>query len=365
MHGGDVSDALPGHGSLAVPSLRQTVSASFVGTGSYGLNIDAAGAGSTHHRLSGSVAAAVHVVPWLAIGARISGRYDVVAAGGASDDGLFGYPSLSLRASAKPIAGCTMGLDVQAMVFGSEAPSFELASTSLLLRALFAYAIDLGGASFVLTFNGGHFLDNSRAAAPRSVTDNLSVEDRVSLGTSDSGAIVLGVRGLYASESAEVFADVGYRLYVDGAVIGQSPLRFGVGTRLWAVPEVFFLGLAVDVRATSQAASLASAGVTTVPIEPGFVASLTLGARVGVGTRPADLSVGREDTEDHDAAQDAEADVVPTLGIAVGRVADADGAAVAGASIELVSEVDGSRRTATSDGDGRWEIGNVRNGTAR
>jgi hypothetical protein len=362
---GDATDALPGHGSLAVPRLQRAVSASFQAAGSYGLNLDPAGPGSTHHRLGGSIAGAVHVVPWLAFGLRMLGRYDLVSTTAGSDDGLFGYPSLSVRLSAEPVAGFTMGLDAQAMVFGAEAPSFELASTSVLLRALLAYSIDLGGSRFVVTFNGGYYIDNSRAAAPRGVTDNLSVQDRVSLGVSDSGAVVLGLGGLYAGDVIEVFGDVGYRLYVGDGLIGQSPLRIGVGARFWAVPEVFFIGVGADIRATPQSTALIDPAATSnAPIEPGFSASLALGVRVGAET-PPDAIVTDDATDGEDEEEVEETPPAPTVGSAVGRVTDADGSPVVGAAVEVTSDADGSTRTATSDQDGRWQIGDLPIGSAR
>lgn len=358
----DTSDALPGLGTSAVPQLQRAVSASFVGAGGYGLNIDPIGPGTMHHRVGGSLAGAVHVVPWLAIGLRLHGRYDVVTSGTRSDDGLLGYPALALRLSAEPTAGFTIGLDAQAMVWGAEAPSFELASTSVLLRALGAYAIELGGARLVLALNLGYFLDNSRAAAPRGVTDNLSAEDRLSLGVSDSGAFVASLGGAYVTEGFDLYAEVSSRIYTDGSVIGSSPVRLGAGARIWAVPEVLFLGVGADVRLTPQSAALAGTG-TNAPIEPVLGVQLSLGVRIGAETPPGETIVA-DQTQGDDTTEQPDETPAETVGTAVGRVTSGD-TAVVGAQIELTSDVDGQTRTVRSDADGRWQVADVPIGGAR
>ena len=359
---GDTSDALPGIVTTAVPRLQRAVSASFMAAGSYGVNLDPLGAGSMHHRLAGSVAGAVHIVPWLAVGLRVYGRYDMVSVSGQPDeDGLFGYPSLSLRASMEPVRGLSLGLDVQALVFGAEAPSFEFSSTSVLARILGAYAIDLGGANLTLALNAGYYLDNSRAAAPQAVTDPLQPGDQLSLGVSDVGAVVLGLGGVYSSESVEVFLDWGYRLYIGaGNVTGSSPMRVALGARFWAVPEVFFIGVAADMRVTSQSALLVSPGMTNAPVEPGFTAHLNLGIRVGAETPAAvaDLEEVEEEEE-----EEVVTPVVATSGTALGRVTDPEGNPLVGANVELTAP-DASVRTATTDQEGRWRLDEVPLGEA-
>lgn len=360
----DASDALPGLATSAVPQLQRAVSATFVGGGSYGVNVDPIGSGSLHHRLSGSIAGAVHVVPWLAIGLRMNGRYDLVTAGGRSDDGLFGYPTLSLRLSAEPVAGLTIGLDAQAMVLGAEAPSFELGSTSALLRALGAYAIELGGGRLVLVLNVGYFLDNSRAAAPRGVTDNLSAEDRLSLGVSDTGAVVASLGAAYVTDGLDVYGEVSSRIYTDGSVIGSSPVRIGAGARFWLAPEVFYLGLGADVRVTPQSAALVGTGTApNAPVEPALSVMLTVGVRIGAETPPGEtLIVATDETDETDETTDETP--TPTTGTAVGRVLEGQ-SAIAGASVELTSDADGTARTASTDDDGRWQIADVPLGSAR
>lgn len=350
----DGSDALPGLGSSAVPQLQRAVSASFVGSGGYGVNVDPIGAGSLHHRIGGGIAGAVHIVPWLAIGLRMNGRYDLVSAGGRSDDGLFGYPTASLRLSFEPVAGLTLGFDGQVSVFGAEAPSFEGSSTSALLRLLGAYALDLGGARLVLALNLGYYLDNSRAAAPRGVTDNLSAEDRLSLGVSDTGAIVASLGAVYVADGLDIFGEVSSRIYTDGTVIGSSPIRIGAGARFWLAPEVFFLGLGASVRVTPQSVGLIATGTApNAPIEPALDLQLSLGLRIGAETPPTTEVV--EDTQDDTEDTQVDETPTPTTGSATGVVTE-DGAALAGASVELTSDVDGSSHQASTDASGRWQI---------
>ncbi len=360
---GDVDDALPGIVHTAVPRLQRAVSASFMFAGNYGVNIDPLGAGSMHHRLGGTVAGAVHIVPWLAIGLRVYGRYDMVSVRGQADeDGLFGFPTLTLRASMEPVRGLSLGLDVQASVFGAEAPSFEFGSTSLLARAMGAYAVDLGGANLTFALNAGYYLDNSRVAAPQTVTDPLQPGDQLSIGVSDVGAVVLGFGGVYSSESVEVFVDWGYRLYIGaGNVTANSPMRVALGARFWAVPEVFFIGVAADMRVTGQSALLVAPGMTNAPVEPGFTAHLNVGIRVGAETPSA---VTEDGNETPDEVPVDEVPVVATSGSALGRVTDPEGNPVVGASVELTG-TDATVRTATTDNDGRWRFDEVPLGEAQ
>jgi len=81
---------------------------------------------------------------------------------------------------------------------------------------------------------------------------------------------------------------------------------------------------------------------------------------VGAETPPTEVVAEDEEEED----EVVETPVVATVGTAIGRVADADGSPVAGAAVEVVSDVDGSTRSATTDQDGRWQIGEVPVGTA-
>jgi len=352
---GDTGDALPGLITSAVPQLQRAVSGTIVGSGTYGIGIDPIGPGSTHHRAAGGIAGAVHVVPWLAIGLRMNGRIDVVSAGGRSDDGLFGHPTLALRLSAEPAAGLTIGLDAQVTVLGAEAPSFEFGSTSALLRAMGAYAVDLGGSRLVLVLNAGYFIDNSRAAAPRGITDNLSAEDRLSLGVSDTGAVTASLGAAYVADGLEIFGDVGARIYTESTAIGSSPLRVGVGARFWLVPEVFFLGVGADARLTPQSASLVASGSPNAPIEPVIQVHLAAGVRVGAESPPV---VADPDVEVEPEPEPEPEPVAPTVGAAQGTVTDEQGP-VAGASVEIVSDVDQSARTATADASGAWQIAEI------
>ena len=349
----DTTDALPGFGVSAIPQLGRAVSASFVASGSYALNVSPLGGDSLHHRAEGTLAAAIHALPWLAIGLHAGGRYDVVTSADRSDDGLAGYPALSLRLAAEPSTGLTLGLDARATVFGGEAPSLDLAATCLLLRALGAYAIDVGGGRFTFALNLGYVLDNSRAAAPRELTDNLTNEDRLSLGASDSGAFVASLGGAYVTDSFDVYGEISSRTYTESSVIGSSPVRIGVGARIWLVPEEFYLGLGGDVRVTPQSASLAAPFVTNAPIEPAVAVRLSAGVRIGAQTPPpVDSLVAATEPAPSEAPPD---EVVPTLGTELGRVME-DGQPVANARVELTSEVDGQTRVASTDGDGLWQV---------
>ena len=187
-------------------------------------------------------------------------------------------------------------------------------------------------------------------------------EDRLSLGVSDSGAFLASLGGAYVTEGFDLYAEVSSRIYTEGSVIGSSPLRLGAGARVWAVPEVLFIGVGADVRLTPQSAALVDTG-TNAPIEPVLGVQLSLGVRIGAETPRVEQVVEDPSTDETTEEQVIEAPA-ETVGTAAGRVTSSD-APVAGAQVQVTSDVDGQTRTVVSDAEGRWEIQQLPIGGAR
>lgn len=347
----DSADALPGLSATAVPQLQRAVSGSIVGTGGYGLTVSPLDADVLHHRVSGSLAGAVHLVPWLAIGARLDGRYDTVSGPRGNDDGMFAHPSLAARLSVEPTTGLALGLHAEATMYGSDAPSFEPASTTASFRALGAYSVDLTTARLLFALNVGYLLDNSRAAAPRALTDNLSPEDRLSLGVSDSGAVLASLGVAYIDELLSVHLDVDARVFTE--LPSATTVRGGVGVRLWLLPEVLFLGIQADARFTGASAELVAPGRINVPIDPHVTIRASLGLRIGADTPRSEVDgEGPQDGAPRTATPN---EVAATTGRAQGRVLEGE-TPVGGAQVEVTSDVDGSVHAATTDDDGLWRL---------
>ncbi|WP_236606135.1 carboxypeptidase-like regulatory domain-containing protein [Sandaracinus amylolyticus] len=362
---GDAPDALAGVYQVPVAVLRPELSGTLVGVGGLGLSIDEPWEDSTRYRLVGALAGSFSPVPWLGIGLQIQGRWDDVTHGTQSDGGLLGFPMLTLRLAAEPIEGLGIGLDGAVWMYGSDAPSLAPESTSVRGRAVGSYRARLGeDMHLTVTAAVGGLLDNSRAATPRSVSDRLSDEDRLSLGVSDFHAVLAGVGGILRVGIVEALAELSWRILVgDGAPsVGGSPLHLVLGARVRAFEELLELGLYADVLASEVQPSFIASGGPAAPIDPRFTITLTAGLRFGVGPSAGDGGAGGGEEDGEQGGRDE--GLRPT-GALTGRVVDESGAPVAGATIE-VHPADGTAPlTTTSDADGRWTVEGVPAGSAR
>jgi hypothetical protein len=361
---GDGPEALPAIFDVPVARLAPPVSGAITGLGGFGLSMNDVWANSQRFRVLGSIAGAIHVTEWLALGARIHGQWETVDRGGGrgGDTGLVGYPTIFARATVEPAEGLGLAADLAGWMYGGEAPSFEPASTSMRLRGIVSYQIAAGDVFVTLSGTGGIVLDNSRAAAPLNVTDALSEEDRVSLGVSDYHAAVIGLGFALRWQALEVLAEVTDRLLVGSPDLGRSPLHVVFGARVRPAGEILELGLLADVRASSASAAMIG-GTRYEPVDPTFSIYLTTSIRLGTGSEPA------VEPPPPDLPPDVPPDVPPpaTTGRVSGRVVDDAGAPVSGAQIELVpTAAEGAEplRT-TSDADGRWSIDEAPLGPAR
>ncbi|AKF06253.1 carboxypeptidase-like regulatory domain-containing protein [Sandaracinus amylolyticus] len=361
---GDAPDALAGVYQVPVAVLRPELSGSLVGVGGVGLSIDEPWADTTRYRLVGALAGSFSPAPWIAIGLQIQGRWDDVTRGTQSDGGLLGFPMLTLRLAAEPIEGLGIGLDGAVWIYGSDAPSLMAESTSVRGRAVGSYRARLADdVHLTVTAAVGGLLDNSRAATPRSVSDRLSDEDRLSLGVSDFHAVLAGVGGILRVGIVEALAELSWRVLVgDGAPsVGGSPLHVVLGARVRAVEELLELGIYADVLASEVQPSFIASGGPAAPIDPRFTVTLAAALRFGVG--PSEGGDGSDD--DHGDGDGSDDGALRPTGALTGRVVDDGGAPVAGATIE-VHPADGTAPlTTTSDADGRWTVEGVPAGSAR
>ena len=365
---GEGTDGLPGLRDVPIAELRPDLSGAVTGWGGYGISVDEPWANTTRHRVHGGLAGAIHVLPWLAFGAAVQGRWESVSMGN-SDTGLTGIPVLTARLTMEPVEGLGLGLDVATWMYGGEAPSLEPASTSLRARAIGSYRARLD-ATTVLTIGitAGGLLDNSRAAAPRSVTDALSDADRLSLGVSDFSGVLLGAGAALRLDALELLVEGTYRVLVgDGAPsAGGMPLHIVLGGRVRPIGEVLELGLYLDVSASEARPEYVASGGQAVPIDPRFTATLQATVRLGVG---GSEPVAEDDVEDgEDERVPDPTDATATSGSISGRVVDDAGAPLAGAAIEVTparAAEGGEPLRTTSGADGRWTVQGVPPGPAR
>jgi hypothetical protein len=261
----------------------------------------------------------------------------------------------------EPVAGLGLGLDAAVWMYGGEAPSLEPSSTSLRIRAMGSYMIRGDSASVTIAASVGGIVDNSRAAAPRSVTDRLTEEDRLSLGVSDYSGVLAGLGIAARLDAIEILGEANWRIHVGDGAPGAAgwPLHIVLGARYRPIGEVLELGAYADVRVFEARAEYVAAAVNVVPVDPLFGISLQATVRLGVDNTPAVEPVVVEDPV-------VPPPVVPTTGRVAGRVVDSAGAPVAGATVELTPAGEGATMlSTTTDADGRWAFENVPIGGAR
>ncbi len=237
-----------GHAASALPGLHRVPSATthapgaaFIGFG-YGTASSVFGTGDNHHRASAEVAASVGIRPWLALGLQLSGRYDlhtgIVATDmvdpanedESSDDGFVGDPRLVVSAQRVLAPSVYVGGRMSVWMPGNQAPSLVLSATTLEMRSSVSYVPT--AASWRLHGLAGYVLDRTDRATDD--TEQLSRADRLSLGVSESNAVLLGVGASFRRGGAEFLAEWTWDVMIgaDAPPLATSPHRIAMGARM-------------------------------------------------------------------------------------------------------------------------------------
>jgi hypothetical protein len=221
-----------------------------------------------HHRLQGSLGAALGPLPWLTLALRLDGRYEMHPDDydGAHSAG-FGDLRLLARAGHQLDPSWSLGFEAVTWFPGNQAPSVVPSATSLDLRGLAAFTPQ--HSPWVVLGMVGFRLDNSANAAPD--LTRLRQGDRISLGLSSSNAVLLalGVANHVATD-VELFGEVSADLLVgsNAPPPSESPLRAALGGR-------YALGRAwqTELTATVSLSKRPPIGPNDplVPIEPRFL----------------------------------------------------------------------------------------------
>ncbi|HUS66953.1 MAG TPA: carboxypeptidase regulatory-like domain-containing protein [Kofleriaceae bacterium] len=314
-----------------------------------------------HHRAALDLGASYRPLPWLAVSARFSGRYDRhTATGAGKDGGWVGDPRLAARAAFPLSPALTVGGHLGLWIPGEDAPSATPSATTVDAIGLVSWRAPSG--RLVLVGQAGYRLDNSAESAPDAAL--LSPSDRMALGVSDFDALLVGAGAATQVGSAEVFGEWSMDLLVgDGAPgAGESPMRVGGGARLRLTPAILAQATAeVSLSSTPDAGAMDP----LVPIDPRFVAlagitiELDLGAGRGGGDGDGEVIVDRPPPP-----------VPPRTGGASIAVTGADGAPMAGAEVTLepAPGPDGAPRApmiAETDAEGRATFEEVPLGHAK
>jgi hypothetical protein len=235
------------------------------GTAGYGYTEAFGRATGAHHRLAGTLGVGGLPLPWLGLGLRIDGRYDVHPedAQGA-DSTAVGDPRLFARAGHRVRDDLTIGGSLALWFPGADAPSFRFEATSLDLKALAVWTPR--ARAWSLLGNLGFRIDNSANTAPDLA--RLRRGDRLSLGLSDSHALLLVVGANYRLRTdTELFAETSADILVgkNAPSVGKSPWRASVGGRYFLSDALQFeltLTFALSGRPSQRAAA------PLVPVEP-------------------------------------------------------------------------------------------------
>ncbi len=344
-------NALPGYGRVFLA--RPTPWLVGIGASAgYGLTPNVLGMDDTHHRIMGRFAASLAPVDWLQVALQMDGRYDSHSlAGGASDDGLVGDPRLILRAGGD-LGGLILGGEVTLWVPGADAPSLEFGATTVDLKASGGYMIT---PDFSLALNAGFRIDNSAKAVANGGND-LSASDQMSLGLSQWNAVLLGLGGAYRFGPGEIWAEWSWDVLVGDAApdIGASPMRVDLGGRFWldsdgAIQLQAALGVLVSSYPTPD---MTTGRLPLMPIDPRFHANVGLVFRFPTPAKPSEEITGGGGGGE----EGEEAGEVATVS---GRVLDAGGQPVVGATVSITPGQGEAPEPATTGDDGGFEIEDV------
>jgi hypothetical protein len=341
---GDGRDALPALGRVGV-STPLWPGVGLAWTGGYGYTESVLGDEDSHHRIGGTLGASWRPSPVFAVGLRLDGRRDshsgLTGDPDGKDDGYVGDTRLIARAGTA--LGARLHGSGQLVLWfpGDEPmkPAFDGASADLL--GLLTYT---ASPALRLALNGGVRIDRSASSAPEA--PNLSDADRLSLGVSDSSAVLLGAGAAYRSGGLELWGEWSLDLLFGGDApsAGESPMRLAGGARVRVSDRVSALaGVELGLSSRPPVGPMDA----LVPVEPRL--AITIGAvwHLGGGgkaTARTDVIAGDDDDG---------ADELPVADKVLGRIVAQGGAPLAGVKVRA-GDVE-----ATTDDDGWFELTGV------
>jgi hypothetical protein len=217
-----------------------------------------------HDRALGSLALAVVPLDWLALSLELTGRIDSHPrdALGKSVTGT-GDPFLRARLGRKlGKAGFSLGGELGLWLPGRDAPSFRADALTPEFKLLLA--LQRGRLSLLGLL--GARIDQSSASAPD--LTRLREVDRVTLGLSDSHALLLGLGlGYLVAPRLSLFAELSADLLLGAKApaLSESPLRASAGGRCFVVDGV---QLELSLHGSLSQRPRLAAGDPLVPIEP-------------------------------------------------------------------------------------------------
>jgi hypothetical protein len=342
--------ALSRHALGALPGVYRVATAepaagglSFYTGAGYGYAGEVFGTGDTHHRATGSLAASFGPVSWLSLGLRMDGRFDQHSeqgkrpdgtTGEVADDGLVGDPRFLAQARTSLTDSWHLGGRLTLWFPGSEAPSLVLGATTTDALAALTYAPP--GSPLRLGLEAGFRLDRSAESAGDAGV--LSQADRLSLGVSDSNAVLLGAGATFRAGDVEILGELTWDVLVGGDApsLRESPLRLAAGVR---VPMLDNLAAQIVIESNLARLPTAAPGEPLAPYEPRVSVGVGLHYRFGAPPRARPDGAGTgEDTpaRPRRPGQPGAPDAAQP-GVIHGRVQGPGGVAVTSAVVTVAS----------------------------
>jgi len=275
---GDAPSALPGVLRVPVAASFERVGFAGAASGGYGYTESILDEGDVHQRLFASLAASFRGSDWLAVALRLDGRYDWhrhVSTGDSS--GWVGEPHVAVRAVPSMQGNFHVGAEMGVGFPGDHVPSIDLAATTPELSLFATYApaspVSLSALLGFRIDRGAHTIEDP---------NRLSRSQRLSIGASDTNALLLGIGAVSrVTKSWNALGEWTWdlRLPAKGTSAFESPMKFDVGARYTPTesgPLAFQFLFEV----------CPSARPTIAPGEPLVVVEPRIGAVVGVNFLP-------------------------------------------------------------------------------
>jgi hypothetical protein len=319
---GETASALPGIVRISVPGKFERLGPGLATAAGYGFTESVVADSDKSHRVFGSVAASYRATEWFALGVRFDGRYDWhTGVPGGNGGGAVGDPGLLFQAgtTSKDVA---FGAEARIGFPGGKAPSLQFSAVSPELSALLSYTP--ASVPLVLASRVGFRIDRSAETVP--APDRQIIADRISLGVSDTNALLLGA-GISAPVAQGVEAlgewtwDV--RVPAKGVSAGQSPMRLDAGGRFRASDSI---SLELVAEFALSARPPIGVGTPLAVTEPRF------SVFAGFAVRPKGPRVEETPTT---PLVGTEPPTVASKGRLAGRVTDGGGRPIAGAKVHI------------------------------
>jgi hypothetical protein len=326
----------------------------------YGLREPLTSEDALHHTGLAGLGAAL-ATPWgLGAELRLDGRLEKHTAHGDRGTGMVGELRGYLRYAHALGARTRLGAELGVWVPGGPAPSLRFSATTV--DALLALDAQLGKAFSLLVASGFRF-DQSAAAV--SHPEELSTGDYVTLGLSDSHAVLVRAGVARELRRGQLFLEWTWDALLGSQApkLGESPMFVALGGRA-ALTEDARLALTVSARALVSARPTVDQDGPLVPFPPR--AELWCGLRFETGKR---APAAKAEPVAEASAEPAPAAVAPApvppppvtpqTGTLRARVLDTKQAPIAGASVSL----DGLEAAQATDAAGEVSFDAVSFGT--